>query len=144
MQYSTTLALRKLLLLACLWILSGCLYSAGHQQAADQLVTKLHQVIQQEAWNELPPFYDASFLQQNPAKILAKQWQNRIKKYGKVTKITLQSQQKDPRILGEYYLYSFILLFEHGVASETITVFKPERKEQLIITGHRIREGHGL
>ncbi len=120
------------------------MYSADHQQAADQLVEKLHQTIQQKKWSQLPSFYDASFLQQAPAKVLARQWQNRTEKYGKITKITLQSQHKDPRILGEYYFYSFLLMFEHGVASETITVFKPDREEHLIITGYHIREGHGL
>jgi len=133
---------RCLPLILLLALLSGCMYSADHQEEADALISKVHHTLQHQQWEQLASNYDTKFLENRSANDLVHQWKTLTKKYGKITKFILLSKQKDPRVLGEYYFYSYTILFERGVAGETITAFKGERNDRLTIIGQRIKPKH--
>ncbi|MDQ6951045.1 MAG: hypothetical protein Q9M26_05215 [Mariprofundales bacterium] len=143
MKCLTPTIIRGLQLILVLSTMSACMYSADHQEEADRLVSKLNQTLKHQTWGDLANYYDPTFLKTTSTEMVKKKWSAIIKKNGEITKFILRSRTKDPRILGEYYFYSFTVLFAHGAAKETVTAFKGEQSNHLTIVGHVIKLEHG-
>ncbi len=118
---------------------AGCLTQASHQQEAEQLVQHLHQAMQQQAWDEIMPLYDRKFLEAHPEKLWKQTLASLPKRYGQLRAIKPTFQQKDPRFRGDFYIFGYLLKFDHGTIRETITVFKPVDSDKLSITGHMLK-----
>ncbi|RMG92473.1 MAG: hypothetical protein D6703_01800 [Zetaproteobacteria bacterium] len=118
---------------------AGCLTQASHQQEAEQLVKQLHQAMQQQAWDQIMPLYDQQFLKAHPEKLWRQTLASLPERYGQLKTIKPTFQQKDPRFRGDFYIFGYLLKFEHGSIRETITVFKPVDSDELSITGHMLK-----
>jgi len=141
MQTHTTRT-RSILLLLLLTLLAACNeYSSSHQVVGDALVNKLHHAILQQQWSDLDTIYSKAYRAQNSSTMEQLQWQQLIKKYGPLQRFVLRSKQKDARLQGEFYIYSYAVVFKHGTVSEIITVLRSGQNESITISGHRLTEG---
>ncbi|MDQ6963754.1 MAG: hypothetical protein Q9M13_02405 [Mariprofundales bacterium] len=135
--------LRSLLLLVVVTLLlGGCEneYSSSHQLDGDKLVKQLHQAIMHREWDSLNKLYSAAYLEQNSSQMIAERWQRLISRYGELKGFELHNKIKDARLQGEFYMYSYAVLFAHGRVSETITVYVSGQNGSITISGHRLTE----
>jgi len=132
--------IRATLLLALLPLLAACEneYNSNHQADGDILVVQLHQAIQQGDWDSLHKVYSQAYLEQNTPQMEQERWQQLIDKHGALKEFKLRNKIKDARLQGEFYMYSYAVLFEHATISETITVFRSGQDDSITISGHRL------
>ncbi|MDX8413977.1 MAG: hypothetical protein R8J85_07810 [Mariprofundales bacterium] len=132
--------LRVVFLLVLISLLGGCEneYNSSHQSDGDKLIIQLHQAIQQGQWDDLQNIYSSAYLEQNSTQMIQERWQRLIRKYGKLKGFQLRTKQKDARLQGEFYMYSYAVLFAHATISETITVFRSGQDDSITISGHRL------
>ncbi|PIP01979.1 MAG: hypothetical protein COW18_05655 [Zetaproteobacteria bacterium CG12_big_fil_rev_8_21_14_0_65_54_13] len=130
---------RFLILLMILPLLAGCLTEADQGNEANQLVTAAHQAIKSNNWDQVTPLYDDEFLKAHSLTAWKQQVAELTAPLGKITNIKPTFEQHDPRFGGDFYLYGFILQFEHGSISETLTVYKAVNKEHMTISGHILK-----
>lgn len=127
-----------------LLLMPACSYKATNQEEADQLVASWHKSIQQGNFDTLPNFYDASFFKEHPQNAWKAYWIQLVSKYGPLREVHQTFSQKDARYRGDYYMYGFKLVFDHGTAKETITVFKGIEQDKVMIVGHFIEHARAL
>lgn len=128
------------LIFACLLpLLSGCLTQADQGAEANKLVTAVHQSFQDGDWDRLLPLYDEQFIKTHPTEKWKQQLTSLTQPMGKLINIKPTFEQHDPRFGGDFYLYGFILQFEKGSISETITIYKAVNAEKMTISGHELR-----
>jgi len=130
---------RILLLPLLLALLTGCLTEANQGDEAGQIVTVVHKGFQTGAWDAVMPLYDEQFLRVHPANTWQQKMTTLIQPLGKLTNIKSTFQHKDPRFRGDFYLYGFLLHFEHGTISETLTIYKGVDKYRMTISGHQLK-----
>jgi len=128
-----------LILMMMLPFLSGCLTEADQGNEANELVTTAHQAIKNNNLDTVIPLYDMAFLKTNPADTWKRQVAELTAPMGKLINIKPTFEQHDPRFGGDFYLYGFILQFEHGSISETLTIYKAVNKEHMTISGHILK-----
>ncbi|MBF0282106.1 MAG: hypothetical protein HQM07_06020 [Zetaproteobacteria bacterium] len=119
--------------------LTGCTYDAGDKVLADQLVYLCHQSISNNDMETLMKLYDPSFFKDQPKAVWAAYWADIYKRLGHLQEIRPGFSQKDARFRGDYYIYGYTLVFERGIARETITVFKGIEQDEVAIAGHSVR-----
>ena len=124
-------------------VLASCTseYTTHHQADGDALVKQLHQAIQQQQWDALEKLYSKAYLGENSIDMVQERWQSLIKKYGPLQGFQLRDKQHDARLQGEFYIYSYAVLFAHSTIGETITVFRSGQNEKITISGHRLMIG---
>jgi len=130
---------RMLFLPLLLALLTGCLTEANQGDEAGQIVTVVHKGFQTGAWDAVMPLYDEQFLRVHPANTWQQKMTTLIQPLGKLTNIKSTFQHKDPRFRGDFYLYGFLLHFEHGTISETLTIYKGVDKDRMTISGHQLK-----
>jgi len=120
-------------------ILGGCLNEANQENDADHMVGIVHQGFKTGEWDAIMPLYDKSFLKLHPASV----WKNKLlrltKPLGALKNIKSTFLHKDPRFRGDFYIYGFLLQFEHGTISETLTMLKNVDQDKMTISGHQLR-----
>jgi len=126
-------------LLLLLPLLSGCLTEADQGDEANLLVTSAHQVFKDHNWDNVMPLYDAEFLKVHSPESWKSEVTAMAAPLGKLINIKPTFEQHDPRFGGDFYLYGFILQFEHGSISETLTIYKAVNKEHMTISGHNLK-----
>ncbi len=132
--------LARILLLSLLPVLlAGCLTEANQEVEAGQIVSTVHKGFQTGVWDKVMPLYDKQFLRIHPASIWQQKMTSLIQPLGKLTSIKSTFQHKDPRFRGDFYLYGFLLHFEHGTISETLTIYKGVDKDRMTISGHQLK-----
>lgn len=127
-----------LLLLLLPLLFSGCSYEAGNQAGADQLVNDYHQAFKADDWETLLTLYNDSFFQTHSKESWQSTMAALITRFGPVREFRQMYTQKDPRYRGDYYIYGYRIVFEHGSATETLTVFQGIEEKKLTIAGHVI------
>ena len=130
---------RILILLMLLPMLSGCPGQADHGDEANKLVTAAHQAIITKDWHSVIPLYDKEFLSTHSPAAWERQVTEMTAPMGKLNNIKSTFERYDPRVSGDYYQYGFILQFEHGSISETLTVYKASDKDPMTISGHNLK-----
>ncbi|MDQ6993571.1 MAG: hypothetical protein Q9M31_08845 [Mariprofundus sp.] len=128
-----------LILLMLLPFLSGCLNQANQGNEANKLVSTAHEAIQTNHWDKVIPLYDQAFLKLHQPAAWKKEVTLLTAPLGKLTNIKPTFEQHDPRFGGDFYLYGFILQFEHGSITETLTIYKAVNKEHMTISGHILK-----
>lgn len=118
-------------------------YTSSHQPQSDALVARLHDAIRHGAWEALPRIYDPSYLEQNDRREIARRWEELTRRFGPIRSFRLQASQHDARLQGEFYFYRYAVLFDHGSAEETITVYRSSRTGRLAVSGHRVEVNRG-
>ncbi|MFQ5345569.1 MAG: hypothetical protein ACE5DZ_06375 [Mariprofundus sp.] len=130
----------RILLIPLLLIsLTACLTEANQGDEAGQIVSIVHKGFQTGVWDDVMPLYDEQFLRVHPADTWQKRMTGLIKPLGALTEIKSTFLHKDPRFRGDFYLYGFLLHFEHGTISETLTIYKGVDKERMTISGHQLK-----
>jgi len=130
---------RIFLLSLLLPLLTGCLTEANQEDEAGQIVSTVHQGFQTGSWDKVMPLYDEQFLRIHPAATWQQKMTSLIQPLGALTSIKSTFLHKDPRFRGDFYLYGFLLHFEHGTISETLTIYKGVDKERMTISGHQLK-----
>jgi len=130
---------RLLLLPLLLSMLGGCLIEANQGEEAGQIVSTVHKGFQTGNWQDVMPLYDEQFLRIHRPKAWQKKMTTLIKPLGALKNIKSTFQHNDPRFRGDFYLYGFLLQFENGTISETLTIYKGVDKERMTISGHELR-----
>jgi len=130
---------RLLLLPLLLSMLAGCLIEANQGEEADQIVSTVHKGFQTGNWQEMMPLYDEQFLRIHRPKAWQQKMTALTKPLGALKNIKSTFQHNDPRFRGDFYLYGFLLQFENGTISETLTIYKGVDKERMTISGHELR-----
>jgi len=119
--------------------LTACLTEANQGDEAGKIVSTVHKGFQTGTWDEVIPLYDEQFLRIHSANTWQQTMTDLIKPLGALTDIKSTFLHKDPRFRGDFYLYGFLLHFEHGTISETLTIYKGIDKERMTITGHQLK-----
>lgn len=118
-----------------LMLLSAC-NDPHDDQAANQLVEKLHSYWQQKQWDAVLNNYDKNFFKEQSRS----SWRQQLLAYdqslGTLSSIKLIKYQVDARYSGDFYIYSFRLHFEHGDLREVLTIYKPLSAAHVSIVGH--------
>jgi len=130
---------RILLFPLLLVLLAGCLTEANQGAEAGQIVSTVHKGFQTGVWDAVMPLYDEQFLRIHPANTWQQKMTALIQPLGALTNIKSTFQHKDPRFRGDFYLYGFLLHFEHGTISETLTIYKGVDKDRMTISGHQLK-----
>ncbi|HXJ16829.1 MAG TPA: hypothetical protein VNM68_06490 [Candidatus Polarisedimenticolia bacterium] len=131
--------LSKLLLAFLLLLgLNGCI-EAEYQGQATQLVEQWHNAFKAGDMDTAFSLYDKGFLADHPRITWEKKLLGLTQSYGALKEIRPTFQRKDPSVAGDYYVFGFILVFEKGSASETLTVFKSLKDDKLSIAGQTIQ-----
>jgi len=130
---------RYLAVLLLLPLLSGCLTQADQVGEANQIVKLVHQAFADRNWDAILPLYDEKFLANKSAKIWKKELQQTTEGLGPLKKIQSTFQQKDPRFGGDFYLYGYLLKYEHASISETLTIYKGIDADRMTISGHLLK-----
>jgi len=130
---------RLLLLPLLLSMLAGCLIEANQGEEAGQIVSTVHKGFQSGDWTDVMPLYDEQFLRIHRPKAWQQKMTALIKPLGVLKNIKATFQHNDPRFRGDFYLYGFLLHFEKGTISETLTIYKGVDKERMTISGHQLR-----
>ncbi len=130
---------RLLLLPLLLFTLAGCLIEANQGEEADQIVSTVHKGFQTGDWQDVMPLYDEQFLRIHRPKAWQQKMTALIKPLGALKNIKSTFQHNDPRFRGDFYLYGFLLQFENGTISETLTIYKGVDKDRMTISGHELR-----
>jgi len=132
----------KRLITLCLLLLlpAGCsIYEASDQPAADQLVTRYHDALQNKQWDSLLALYDPGFFKEQSRDGWQHKLETLFETYGELKRARQTFAQKDPRFRGDYYIYGYRLVFDKRTIDETITIFKGIESEKLTIAGHVIK-----
>jgi len=129
-----TLSIALLLLL-----LSGCMYDAADEGQASRIVDQWHAAFKAKEWDKAFALYDKSFLAEHPREAWQQHLAQLTDRFGALKDIRPTFQQKDPRFRGDYYMFGFVLVFEKGTATETVTVFKGIENDKLTIAGQMIQ-----
>lgn len=120
-------------------LLSGCLTEANQGNEASEIVATVHQGFKSGNWDTVMPLYDELFYKTHPLS----QWKRKLNELtqplGALKNIKPTFQQNDPRFRGDFYLYGFLLQFERGSISETLTIYKGLDKERMTISGHQLK-----
>jgi len=133
-------SLKKIILaFACLLFLTSCLTQANQQEQADQLVKRAHQAFSQQQWETLLPLYHDDFFAMHPKEAWQQELQQTTSGMGALQHIEPTFRQKDPRFGGDFYLYGFVLQYEHGLIHETLTIYQSIEYETLSIAGHMLK-----
>jgi len=130
---------RLLLLPLLLAMLAGCFFEADQSEEANQIISAVHKGMQTGNWQDVMPLYDAKFLRIHQPKAWQKKMTALIKPLGTLKSIKAIFEHYDPRLGGIFYTYGFLLHFEHGTITETLTLFKDGDKKQMTISGHELR-----
>ncbi len=120
-------------------LLGGCLTEANQGDEANTIVTTVHQAFKSGNWDAAIKLYDEAFLTTHSADA----WRQKMIKLGSelgaLKHVKPTFSQKDPRFRGDFYIYGFLLQFEHGSLSETLTIYKGVDKKRMTITGHDLK-----
>jgi hypothetical protein len=119
--------------------MTGCLYDANNQSEADQLVNRYHTLLKAGDVDGILALYNDVFFAEHNRKAWRAALLKQQKEYGVLQQVRQVYTQKDPRFRGDYYIYGYTLVFEHGKVSETITVFKGIEDDTLTIAGHTLK-----
>ncbi|MDQ6975438.1 MAG: hypothetical protein Q9M22_02610 [Mariprofundaceae bacterium] len=134
---------RSLIPLLLLLLLFSSCNVPRDDQAANQLVEKLHKHWQQQQWDAMLSSYDKTFFT-GKNKL---SWREELLSYdqslGSLKTIKLIKSQVDARYSGDFYIYSFRLHFERADLREVITVYKPLNASHLGIVGHVLNKVGG-
>jgi len=123
--------------ICCALVMGGCITEANQQGEAGQIVKKMHVAMQTADWDAALALYDKDFFAGHDKSTWRDMLASMQPRFGKLLEIKQSFAQKDPRYSGEFYVYGFRLLFEHGVVNETVTVFQSiKRAKKMTITGH--------
>jgi len=122
-----------------LTLLTGCLTEANQGDEAGQIVSTVHKGFQTGNWVDVMPLYDKQFYKMHPLDSWQKKMTALIQPLGALKNIKPTFQHKDPRFRGDFYLYGFLLHFEKGTISETLTIYKGVDKERMTISGHQLK-----
>jgi len=129
-----------LLLLSLLPImLGGCLNEANQVDDAGHMVGIVHQGFKTGKWDAIIPLYDKQFLKLHPARAWKKEILTLTQPLGALKNVKSTFLHKDPRFRGDFYIYGFLLQFEHGTISETLTLLKNVDQDKMTISGHQLR-----
>lgn len=132
--------LLPILLILPLFLLSSCMYDAADQGSASKIVQQWHEAYKNGNWEQVLAPYDKTFFKEQTKDEWLKHLHSFTERFGPLKDIHPVFEQKDPRFRGDYYVYGFTLIFDHGRADETVTVFKALEKDNLVIAGHIIRD----
>jgi len=130
---------RLLILPLFLTLLTGCLTEANQGEEAGQIVSAVHKGFQTGVWDAVMPLYDEQFYKIHPKSSWQQKMTSLIQPLGALKNIKSTFQHKDPRFRGDFYLYGFLLHFEKGTISETLTIYKGVDKERMTISGHQLK-----
>jgi len=134
-RFFTGIILAPLLLV----LLTGCLTEANQGEEAGQIVSTVHKGFQSGNWDAIMPLYDEQFYKMHPKS----SWQQKLTQLtgplGALKNIKSTFLHKDPRFRGDFYLYGFLLQFERGTISETLTIYKGVDKDRMTISGHPLK-----
>jgi len=116
-------------------LLGGCLTQANQQEDAAKLAQQMHAAIQAQDWDSAMPLYSDDFFGGHTRDA----WRDKLvslqERFGALRGIKSVFSQKNPRLGGDFYIYGFKLIFERGAVSETLTIFKKNDEERLMVTG---------
>jgi len=129
----------KLLPIALVMLLSGCLTSADQMPEAEALVQTLHQGMSQQDWDAIMPLYGKDFFKSRTPDMWRETLAKQAEVYGQLRNIKPTFRQKDPRFRGDFYIFGYLLKFEHGTVRETVTVYQGVDKDHMEITGHLLK-----
>ncbi len=130
---------RLLLLPLLLSMLAGCLFEADQGEQANQVISTVHKGFQTDNWQDVMPLYDDQFLRIHQLHAWQQKMTALTKPLGALKNIKSTFKHYDPRLGGVFYLYGFLLHFEHGTIAETLTIYKDADKEHMTISGHELR-----
>jgi len=122
-----------------LFMLGGCLTEANQGGEADAIVKTVHQGFKSGNWKDVMPLYDQQFLNIHPASIWQRKLAALVQPLGKLKHIKQTFNHNDPRFGGDFYMYGFLLQFEHGTISETLTIYDAVNKKHMTISGHELK-----
>ena len=128
-----------ILLLLPTLLLGGCLTEANQGDEAAKIVTAVHDAFKTGNWDKVMPLYEDQFLHLHPAAAWQASMRSLTAPLGALKNIKPTFQQKDPRFRGDFYLYGYLLQFEHGSVSETLTIYKGVDKDHMTISGHQLK-----
>jgi len=118
-----------------LLLLAGCLTQANQQQEASQIAKQMHAAMQAKDWDAAMGLYGKEFFKGHSRE----SWKGKLAamptRFGELREITESFAQKDPRFGGDFYIYGFKLTYERGVVKETLTIFKKNESDKLVVTG---------
>jgi len=120
-------------------ILGGCMTEANQSDEAGQIVATVHKGFESRNWDAVMPLYDELFYKQHPHNRWRQHLEEITRPLGALKQIKPTFQQNDPRFRGDFYLYGFLLQFEHGSISETLTIYKGLDKDHMTISGHQLK-----
>jgi len=130
----------KLLVLSLLLVmLGGCLTEAYQGGEADSIVKTVHEGFKSDDWQKVMPLYDKQFLSIHPSSLWQRKLSSLIQPLGTLKNIKQTFHHNDPRFGGDFYMYGFLLQFEHGTISETLTIYKGVNNKHMTITGHNLK-----
>ncbi|PIV29114.1 MAG: hypothetical protein CO186_02335 [Zetaproteobacteria bacterium CG_4_9_14_3_um_filter_49_83] len=120
-------------------LFTGCLTQASQTEQAHSLVEQAHQAFEARQWDSLTPLYAPTFFQDKSPEDWKITLENTTAGLGKLTGVQPTFEQKDPRFGGDFYLYGFLLQYENGSISETLTVYSSIDDDVLKISGHILK-----
>jgi len=116
-------------------LLGGCLTQANQQDDAAKLAQQMHAAIQAQDLDTALTLYSDDFFKSQSRDAWRDKLASLQERFGALREIKSVFSQKDPRFGGDFYIYGFKLMFERGAVNETLTIFKKNDEEQLMVTG---------
>jgi len=124
-----------MLSLCSLLFLAACIAPANQQGDASKLAQQIHVAIQTQNWDAVMPLYGDAFLAAHDRAA----WQAKLgslqERFGKLLDVKPVFDQRSPRMGGVFYIYGYKLIFERGVVSETLNMFKDD-EDKITVNDH--------
>lgn len=116
----------------CSVLLAGCMAPPDQQGDASKLAQQMHAAMQAQNWDAAMPLYGDAFLAAHDRQL----WQARLgslqQRFGKLLEVKPVFDQRSHRLGGVFYIYGYKLVFERGVISETLNIFKDDQGEMTV------------
>jgi len=116
-------------------LLGGCMTQANQQADATMIVQQMHAAIHEQDLDAAMELYGDDFF----ASQTRQSWREKLAslqpRFGELREVKSVFSQKNPRLGGDFYVSGYKLVFERGVVHETLTVFKKNGEDRLMVTG---------
>jgi hypothetical protein len=116
-------------------LLGGCLTQANQEADATRLVEQMHSAIQAQNLDAAMELYGDDFFASQTRQAWREKLASLPQRFGELREIKSIFSQKNPRLGGDFYVSGYKLIFERGVVHETLTIFKKNGEERLMVTG---------
>lgn len=120
-------------------LLSACtMANHANSEKALAVAQAFYDVIRTRDFDHALSFYDPGFFEVQPRESRLTYFQGIAETLGSLKEVTLSESQINTIYSGRQYLYVFVNQYEHGNATETMTLMQPLEQEQILIVSHKI------